>query len=237
MIESIEALMPSSSMDTPIALLIISICSLVDILSPGVLAVTAYLLLTQPNQFSSHLLVFLFITQFGYFLVGLLLYFGGDSLLRGIGQLSEFDFINWFYMLFGAIIALISFSKPKATTKKRLISFIPQKITMKGIIVLGIIVFLIEFITALPYFYSILLMNHLTIEPSSSIFIIIGYNLVMVLPSLLLLGVNIMFKEKLQQFLNKIRSKLIEAPISSLLVAIGIVGAVFFNIGLRGILN
>lgn len=58
MIESIEALMPSSSMDTPIALLIISICSLVDILSPGVLAVTAYLLLTQPNQFSSHLLVF-----------------------------------------------------------------------------------------------------------------------------------------------------------------------------------
>lgn len=237
MIESIEALMPSSSMDTPIALLIISICSLVDILSPGVLAVTAYLLLTQPNQFSSHLLVFLFITQFGYFLVGLLLYFGGDSLLKGIGQLSEFDFINWFYMLFGAIIALISFSKPKDTTKKRLISFIPQKITMKGIIVLGIIVFLIEFITALPYFYSILLMNHLTIEPSSSIFIIIGYNLVMVLPSLLLLGVNIMFKEKLQQFLNKIRSKLIEAPISSLLVAIGIVGAVFFNIGLRGILN
>ncbi|WP_088053217.1 GAP family protein [Virgibacillus dakarensis] len=237
MIESIEALMPSSSIDTSIALLIISICALVDILSPGVLAVTAYLLLTQPNQLSSRLLVFLFITQFGYFLVGLLLYFGGDSLLEGIGQLSEFDYINWFYILFGAVIVLISFSKPKDTTKKRLISFIPQKTTMKGIIILGIIVFLIEFVTALPYFYSILLMNHLTIEPVSSIFIIIGYNLVMVLPSLLLLGVNIMFKERLQQFLNKIRSKLIEAPISSLLVAIGIVGAVFFNIGLRGILN
>ncbi len=100
---------------------------------------------------------------------------------------------------------------------------------MKGMIMLGIIVFLIEFVTALPYFYSILLMNHLTIEPSSSIFIIIGYNLVMVLPSLLLLGVNIMFKERLQQFLNKIRSKLNEAPISSLLVAIGVVGAVFFQ--------
>ncbi|MTW88161.1 GAP family protein [Virgibacillus dakarensis] len=237
MIESIEALLPSSSIDISIALLIISICTLVDILSPGVLAVTAYLLLTQPNQLSSRLLVFLFITQFGYFLVGLLLYFGGDSLLEGIGKLSEFDYINWFYIIFGAAIVLVSFSKPEDTTKKRLISFIPQRTTMKGIIILGIIVFLIEFVTALPYFYSILLMNHLTIEPSSSIFIIIGYNLVMVLPSLLLLGVNIMFKEKLQQFLNKIRSKLIEAPISSLLVAIGIVGAVFFNIGLRGILN
>lgn len=237
MIESIEALMPSSSTDTSIALLIISICALIDILSPGVLAVTAYLLLTQPNQLSSRLLVFLFITQFGYFIVGLLLYFGGDSLLKGIGKLSEFDFINWFYILFGAVIVLISFSKPNDTTKKRLISFIPQKTTMRGMIILGIIVFLIEFVTALPYFYSILLMNHLTIEPSSSIFIIIGYNLVMVLPSLLLLGVNIMFKERLQQFLNKIRSKLNEAPISSLLVAIGVVGAVFFNIGIRGILN
>lgn len=58
MIESIEALMPSSSIDTSIALLIISICALIDILSPGVLAVTAYLLLTQPNQLSSRLLVF-----------------------------------------------------------------------------------------------------------------------------------------------------------------------------------
>ncbi|MEJ8778944.1 hypothetical protein [Pseudogracilibacillus sp. ICA-222130] len=34
MIESIEALMPSSSIDTSIALLIISICALIDILSP-----------------------------------------------------------------------------------------------------------------------------------------------------------------------------------------------------------
>lgn len=77
-----------------VSLLIISICALIDILSPGVLAVTAYLLLTQPNQLSSRLLVFLFITQFGYFVVGLLLYFGGDSLLKGIGKLSEFDFMS-----------------------------------------------------------------------------------------------------------------------------------------------
>ena len=104
-------------------------------------------------------------------------------------------------------------------------------------IILGIIVFLIEFVTALPYFYSIFLMNHQTIETTPAILIIIGYNLVMVLPSLLLLGVNVIFKERLQQFLIKIRSKLNEAPISSLLVATGVIGAVFFNIGLRGILN
>jgi len=206
------------------------LCALIDILSPGVLTVTAYLLLTQPNQLSSRLFVFLFIT-------GLLLYFGGNSLLKRIEQLSQFDFINWFYILLGAVLVLISFSKPKETTKKRLISFIPKNTTIKGMIILGIIVFLIEFVTALPYFYSIFLMNHQTIETTPAILIIIGYNLVMVLPSLLLLGVNIIFKERLQQFLIKIRSKLNEAPISSLLVATGVIGAVFFNIGLRGILN
>lgn len=237
MIETIEALMPSSSLDISSALMIISLCALIDILSPGVLTVTAYLLLTQPNQLSSRLFVFLFITQLGYFITGLLLYFGGNSLLKRIEQLSQFDFINWFYILLGAVLVLISFSKPKETTKKRLISFIPKNTTIKGMIILGIIVFLIEFVTALPYFYSIFLMNHQRIETTPAILIIIGYNLVMVLPSLLLLGVNIIFKERLQQFLIKIRSKLNEAPISSLLVAIGVIGAVFFNIGLRGILN
>ncbi|WP_368653064.1 GAP family protein [Ornithinibacillus sp. 4-3] len=237
MIETIEALMPSSSLDISSALMIISLCALIDILSPGVLTVTAYLLLTQPNQLSSRLFVFLFITQLGYFITGLLLYFGGNSLLKRIEQLSQFDFINWFYILLGAVLVLISFSKPKETTKKRLISFIPKNTTIKGMIILGIIVFLIEFVTALPYFYSIFLMNHQTIETTPAILIIIGYNLVMVLPSLLLLGVNIIFKERLQQILVKMRSKLNEAPISSLLVATGVIGAVFFNIGLRGILN
>ncbi|MFS0615092.1 GAP family protein, partial [Lederbergia ruris] len=167
--------------------------------------------------------------------VRLFFYFG--LTLKRIEQLSQFDFINWFYILLGAVLVLISFSKPKETTKKRLISFIPNNTTIKGMIILGIIVFLIEFVTALPYFYSIFLMYHQTIETTPAILIIIGYNLVMVLPSLLLLGVNIIFKERLQQILVKMRSKLNEAPISSLLVAIGVIGAVFFNIGLRGILN
>ena len=237
MIETIEALMPSSSLDISSALMIIFLCALIDILSPGVLTVTAYLLLTQPNQLSSRLFVFLFITQLGYFITGLLLYFGGNSLLKRIEQLSQFDFINWIYILLGAVLVLISFSKPKETTKKRLISFIPKNTTIKGMIILGIIVFLIEFVTALPYFYSIFLMYHQTIETTPAILIIIGYNLVMVLPSLLLLGVNFIFKERLQQILVKMRSKLNEAPISSLLVATGVIGAVFFNIGLRGILN
>ena len=156
-------------------------------------------------------------------MIGLLLYFGGDTLLGFINSLSKFDFINWFYTVTGTLLVLVSFIKPKENTIERLTSWIPRQTTIRGIIILGIIVFLIEFVTALPYFYSIFLLNHLPINSFSSIFVIIGYNLVMVLPSLLLLGISIVFKDKLQHFLKNIKTKLNEAPISSLLVAIGVV--------------
>src|SRR5690625_7132036 len=95
---------------------------------------------------------------------------------------------------------------------------------------LGVIVFCIEFITALPYFYSIFLLNHLSIPSISSIVVIIGYNLVMVLPSLLLIGISIVFKDKLQHFLDNIKTNLNEVAIYLVLVVILLVGAVFFSI-------
>lgn len=237
MIEMIEAMMPSPTIDISFIIFIISVCAFVDILSPGVLGVTGYLLLTQPNQLTSRLLVFLFVTQFGYFITGLAIFIGGNSILKKIEQFSQFDVMNWFYVIFGTVLVLISFVKPKEDTKERFLSWIPQQTSLKGMVLLGIVVFLFEFVTALPYFYSLFLLNHISMETIPSILLIIGYNIIMVLPSLLLLGVNKLFKKKVQKALNKIRSKLKEAPVSSILIAIGVVGAVFFNIGLRGIIN
>src|SRR5690625_6209427 len=102
-------MMPSSSIDMSVALLIISICALIDILSPGVLAITGYLLLTQPNQLASRLLVFLIVIQLGYFIIGLLLYFGVDRLLGFINCFSKFDFINCFYTVLVTLIDLVFF--------------------------------------------------------------------------------------------------------------------------------
>src|SRR5699024_12594501 len=97
-------------------------------------------------------------------------------------------------------------------------SFNHRHTNIKLIFFLCVIVFLIEFITALPYFYSIFLLNHLSIPSISSIVVIIGYNLVMVLPSLLLIGISIVFIDKLQYFLDIIKTKLNDAEISLLLL-------------------
>src|SRR5690625_7764564 len=75
----------------------------------------------------------------GYFMIGLVLYFGGDTLLGLINSLTEFDFINWFYTVTGTLLVLVSFIKPKENTIERLTSWIPRQTTIKGIIILGVI--------------------------------------------------------------------------------------------------
>ncbi|CAH0120316.1 hypothetical protein PAE9249_02835 [Paenibacillus sp. CECT 9249] len=49
MIEIIESLIPAN-IDFTTALLIIVLCAVIDILSPGVLAITAYILLIQKKK-------------------------------------------------------------------------------------------------------------------------------------------------------------------------------------------
>src|SRR5690625_6378544 len=104
-------------------------------------------------------------------------------------------------------------------------------------IILGIIVFAIDFTTALPYFYSILLMDGLAFNIDLSISILLGYNVLMVLPSILLLFIFILFKGWVQNKLEKLRTLLIKAPLSSILVGVAVIGAILFNIGIRGILS
>ncbi|MGN7382293.1 Uncharacterised protein [Chlamydia abortus] len=52
MLEIIESLIPAN-IDFTTALLIIVLCAFIDILSPGVLAITAYILLIQKEKGSS----------------------------------------------------------------------------------------------------------------------------------------------------------------------------------------
>ncbi len=143
---------------------------------------------------------------------------------------------SWFYTIFGAILVLISFYKPKKGMELRFMEWLPNQVSLRAMIILGIIVFTIEFATALPYFYSILLMDDLAFNTGLSISILLGYNVIMVLPSILLLAIYILFRGWIQNKLEKLRKKLVNAPLSSVLMAVAVIGAVLFNIGIRGIL-
>ena len=66
-------------------------------------------------------------------------------------------------------LGLISFYKPKKGMESRFLEWLPQQVSIRAMIILGIIVFAIEFTTALPYFYSILLMDGLAFNTGLSI--------------------------------------------------------------------
>src|SRR5690606_16293228 len=128
-----------------------------------------------------------------------------------IESTSNNQISSWFYTILGAILVLISFYKPKKRMESRFWEWLPKQVSIRAMIVLGIIVFAIEFTTALPYFYSILLMDGLAFNTGLSIIILLGYNVLMVLPSILLLIIYILFRSWIQNKLEKLRTKLLKA--------------------------
>lgn len=235
MTEIIASLIPSN-IDFTAALLLILLCALIDVLSPGVLAITAYILLIQKESFTSRLTIFLISTQLCYFLMGILVYLGVGPILGFIESMTSNLISSWFYTILGAVLVLISFYKPKKGMEARFGRWIPKQVSIKGVTILGIIVFAIEFTTALPYFYSIFLMDGLGFNAGLTISILFGYNVVMVLPSLILLTFFLLFRDWIQSKLEKLKAKLVAAPLSSILVGVAVIGAVLFNIGIRGLL-
>lgn len=236
MLEIIESLIPAN-IDFTTALLIIVLCAFIDILSPGVLAITAYILLIQRGKLASRLMFFLISTQFCYFIMGILVYLGVGPILGIIESMANNQISSWFYTILGVAFVLISFYNPKKGMESRFLEWLPTQVSIRGMIILGIIVFAIEFTTALPYFYSILLMDGLAFHTGLSIGILLGYNAIMVLPSILLLIVFILCKNWIMNQLEQLRSKLVKAPLSSVLVGVAVIGAILFNIGIRGVLS
>src|SRR5690606_40964601 len=103
----IESLIPTN-IDFTTALLIIVLCAFIDILSPGVLAITAYILLIQKEKLASRLIVFLLSTQFCYFMMGILVYQGVGQILGFIECVTNNQISSWIYTIFSVDIVHIS---------------------------------------------------------------------------------------------------------------------------------
>lgn len=235
MIELIESFVPTN-IDFEAALLIVLICALIDILSPGVLGITAYLLLFQTKNWTSRLIVFLLTTQLCYFMFGIFVYLGVGPIVEMIERMSNNPIASWFYTIAGVILVLISFYKPKKGMESRFWDLLSKQASARAMIFLGIAVFAIEFTTALPYVYSMLLMDRLSFHPGLSITILLGYNVLMILPSILLIIIYKLFRGFIQGKVHQFRTAIVKAPLASILLSAAVIGAVLFNIGIRGIL-
>src|SRR5690625_5966197 len=106
MLEIIESLIPTN-IDFTTALLIIVLCAFIDILSPGVLAITAYILLIQREKLASRLMVFLISTQICYFMMGILVYLGDWKIIGFIVRVANNQILMWFFTFIVFVLCLI----------------------------------------------------------------------------------------------------------------------------------
>lgn len=213
-------------------LLIIIGLAILDTLSPTVLGITVYLLLKEKKKLSRLLIVYLMTVAILYFILGSSLLLGISLSLSFLQELLQNQIISWIIFLIGAVLFILSFYMPK---KKVAIPTLPSKRTTTSMILLGIITFLIEGGTALPYFAAIGLMStsNLTLLEWTSILGI--YNIIMILPYLLLMIFYRLLAHWLKPSLQKLSNKLANSKDSALSWVVCIIGLILIFLSLESI--
>src|SRR5690625_2870089 len=153
---------------------------------------------------------------------------GLGALFDRLNGLAESPAVGWGMVVLGAALLIYAFVMPTKPRSQRR----PTSLRTGAMIALGLATCLVEAGTALPYFGAIGIMTAAELSPAAWVPMIAAYNLMMVLPPVLLyLGYRIL-GERLQPRLERWRTKTEGASREALGWIIGIVGVILLGNGL-----
>lgn len=201
----------------------IGILALVDTLSPTTLSVTVYMLLMEEERLIRRLFAYLLTVGIFYFTVGIFLMMGVGSIFHKFPSFDENVILSQFMFYLGLGLFIGSFFVPAKSTPK---TYKPKSKSMLAMVMLGLMTGLIEVGTALPYFAAIGIMTTVKLNPFQWIPILAGYNFIMVLPPLILIGIHLLFKQWLREPLMKIKLRLEKNQGATLSWIMAIVGLI-----------
>lgn len=197
--------------------------ALLDTLSPTIIGVTLYLVLTDNKNLTTRLLAYLFTVALLYFSLGILMMFGLNYLMEAFTNVFQNKIFSWVIFIIGMILFISSFFVP-ANKKSNIPK--PKSQSILSIIFIGFITFIIEAGTALPYFAAIGLLTSIDIPFYQWIPIIAAYNIIMILPALLIFLGYRLFGKSINHTLVKLRNKISSSSNSVLSWIMCIVGAI-----------
>ena len=172
-------------------LLYIGILALLDMFSPAIIGVTVYVLLTGKEKQTKLIIAYLTTVIVFYFCTGVFLMLGLDVVFSPFADALSSNTAKVLMTIIGAILFIGSWFVPK---KKVVESPKPKEFKVNAMIALGITTSLLEVATAIPYFASIGLMISNKFTFNEWLPILIGYNVMMVVPALVLLLFHILFR-------------------------------------------
>ena len=191
--------------------------ALVDSLNPSALAATIYLLL-QGRSYAPRVLTYISAVFVSYLTIGVLL-------MLGLGSLWEYVEGPGTYAVQGVVGALLLgyalFAPDKPREKK---SRTPGSLRLPAIFLLGVTITVVEFSTAFPYLGAIALLTNADLAPSQWLPILVAYNVIFVLPALLLMVAYRVFGTRIRGRLERLRERFEGGSRNTLLWILGIVG-------------
>nr|WP_231619430.1 GAP family protein [Fictibacillus sp. 5RED26] len=208
-------------------LLLIGGLAVLDMLSPSTIGVTVYLLLNEKEKRTSRIFFYLVTVAGFYFIVGVSLMLGISTLIESVSNIFQNQTISWIIFLIGAILFIASFYVPQ---KKNADLPTPKSKRLISILILGLSTSLIEVGTAFPYFAAISILSTTNLSSVEWVSILAGYNLIMVLPPLLLYFIYLLFGRWMDKPLKILRESLVKNSGSALSWIMCIVGIILiFN--------
>ncbi|NOU85324.1 hypothetical protein GC102_05940 [Paenibacillus sp. LMG 31460] len=216
------------------------LCAVLDTISPSVLGATAYIMLTQSKRKGQHLLLFLILTQGAYFILGVIFMLGIEPVIDLFQQLKKSIFVDVIFLIAGVTLIYLSFSLPKLTKSKndnlyaRIFRKLGGALRVKVIVMIAFSVFFIEATQAVPYWATLGLITYNQLPILIWLPTIAIYNIVMVLPSLVLLLLYKIKPGKTEIKLEAFKNRLMHS--NATLWAIGGAGGIFLHLGLNGII-
>lgn len=204
-------------------LLTIGGLALLDMLSPATIGVTVYILLTEKKRVTKRLLLYFMTVASVYVAIGIFFMVGTGFLVNWITNILENKVVSWGVFSLGAIVFTASFFMPE---KKQSNEAKPTSTNMFAMIPLGLTTSLLEVGTALPYFTAIGMMVTAHVSWMESFLAIIGYNVIMILPPVILLIFYRLFYAWMQRPLKRIHEKLNNQKSSTLSWVMCIVGII-----------
>lgn len=186
-------------------LLMIGGLSLLDTLSPATLGVAVYLLLMEKKRLGSRLMIYLFTVVGFYFSAGVLIKLGFGFFFGVFSLFLQHRLISWILFIIGGVLFIWSFYVPK---RKKSSYSNPTSKTKTAMVALGVTTSLVEVGTALPYFSAIALMTNSGLRWYEWLPLLFAYNVVMILPPLILYFLSILLGPSMQKPLKYIENQI-----------------------------
>jgi len=200
--------------------------ALLDSINPSALAVTLYLLVTE-RSYAPRVLTYVAAVFATYLAAGVLLLLGLDTAwgyLDGPVAYAVQGVIGAALLLYG-----IFAPSEKAERKKR----VPGSRSLAAVFLAGVTITAIEFSTAFPYLGAIALLTQADLVLGQWLPVIVAYNLIFVLPPLLLLASYRVFGPRLRGLFDRYRERFQGGSRGAMLWIAGIVGFLLLADSLR----